>query len=178
MSSPIPAPQPKGLPPWPESLIAILVGSFAAFLVWPQIFPGPERANEANLPNLDKRATALREITDPVQRDSFCVGLSAYGRQLDQHIAKDAHVFLSGIVGKENGGRGGYYYFLRNYLFPRELEISLDRKGIFTYQDGFKGVDATSLEELRTNGFDLLIKIGTNDSFSLQPITEKGVPKP
>ena len=176
MSSPHPTPDSKGLASWPESLIAILVGGFAAFLVWPQIFPGPEQANAANLPNLDKRVIALRQISDPVQRDSFCVGLSAYGRQLDQHIAKDAHVFLSGIVGKENAGRGGYYYFLRNYLFPREVEISVDRKGVFR-QFGFEGVDVTSLDQLRTNGFDLLIKIGTNDSFSLQPITEKGVPK-
>ena len=177
MSSPHPTPDSKGLASWPERLIAILVGGFAAFLVWPQIFPGPDQANAANLPNLDKRVIALRQISDPVQRDSACVGLSAYGRQLDRHIAKDAHVFLSGIVGAENVGRGGYYYFLRNYLFPREVEISLDRKVVARPLLGFAGVDATSLDELRTNGFDLLIKIGTNDSFSLYPITEKGVPK-
>ncbi len=177
MSPPNPDPQPKGLTAWPETLLAILVGCFAAFLVWPQIFPGPEQENAANLPNLDKRVVALRQISDPVQRDSVCVGLSAYGRQLDMHVAKDAHVFLSGIVGKENAGRGGYYYFLRNYLFPREVEISADRKGLFTYKDGFKGVDATSIDELRTNGFDLLIKIGADNNIALQPLTEKGVPK-
>ena len=83
MPPPNPDPQPKGLTAWPETLLAILVGCFAAFLVWPQIFPGPEQANAVNLPNLDQRATALRQISDPVQRDSACVGLSAYGRQLE-----------------------------------------------------------------------------------------------
>jgi len=106
----------------------------------------------------------------------MCIGLSAYGRQLDLHIPKDAHIFFSGVVGKENGGSLGFYFFLRNYLFPRELAVSTDRKAIFR-GDHFEGVDATSVDELRTNGFDLILKMGADNNISIQPITEKGVPK-
>ena len=157
--------------------VTLLVGALAAGLAWPQIFPDPEHANEANLPNFSKRATMLQGVTDPIQRDQLCIGLSAYGRQLDRVIPKDAHVFLSGVVGKEHGGKLGYYYFLRNYLFPREVEISVDRKAVFL-AEGFEGTDAKSPEELRAKGFDLLLKIGEDDRISIMPLTERGTPKP
>src|SRR5450759_2579966 len=99
-------------------IVSALVGIVAIALVWPQIFPDLEQANGATLPNLSKRVPMLRQTTDPIQRDSLCVGLSAYGRQLDAHIPKDARIFFSGMIGKDNGSRGGYYFFLRNYLFP------------------------------------------------------------
>jgi hypothetical protein len=170
-------PQPaKTRSEWPDFLVVIMIGSLAAYLMWPQIFSENETENTLTLAKLDKRAAMLRQIPDPIQRDAACIGLSAYGRQLDQHIPKDAHIFFSGMLGKENAGKLGYYFFLRNYLFPRELEISLDRKTTASF-DGFKGVDATSVEELRTNGFDLWLKIGADDNISFQPITEKGVPK-
>ena len=156
--------------------VTLLVGTLAAGLAWPQVFPGPEHADEANLPNLSKRATMLQGVTDPIQRDQLCIGLSAYGRQLDRIIPKDAHVFLSGVVGKEHGGKLGYYYFLRNYLFPREVEISIDRKAVFL-AEGFEGRDAQSVEELRASGFDLLLKIGEGDRISITPLTERGTPK-
>lgn len=160
----------------PEIVVTLLVGTMAACLVWPQIFPGPDQANAATLPNLNKRVPVLRKITDPVQRDSLCVGLSAYGRQLDRALPKDARVFLSGMLGKENAPRMGYYYFLRNYLFPRELEISLDRKAV--YQEvWFDGVPCDSPTVLQTNGFDLLLKYEESGNIQIIPLTAKGVPK-
>jgi hypothetical protein len=161
---------------WPEISLTIMIGGLAAYLAWPQIFSTTEADNEMTLAKLNKRAAILRQISDPVQRDSACIGLSAYGRQLDQHIPNGAHVFFSGIVGKENGGRLAWYYFLRNYLFPRELEISVDRKAVFNI-DGFTGVDTASVDELRTNGFDLWLKMGSDNNISFQPITEKGTPR-
>jgi hypothetical protein len=166
----------SNLSQWPEILMAALIGTLAIYLAWPQIFPGSEQSNEANLANLQKRATILSQISDPIQRDSMCIGLSAYGRQLDLHISKDARIFISGMVGQENGGHLGIYYFLRNYLFPRELDVSIDRKAIFT-EHGFDGVLPNSIDELRTNNFDLLLNLETNGNISLQPLTEKGVPK-
>jgi hypothetical protein len=163
-------------PAWTELLVTIVIGIVAAYLVWPQVFSAGQAENTLTLAKLDQRAAMLRKISDPIQRDAACIGLSAFGRQLDQHIPKDARVFLSGMLGKENGSRLGWYFFLRNYLFPRELEISVDRKTVPTFV-GFEGIEATSADHLRTNGFDLWLKMGTDNNISFQPLTEKGIPK-
>jgi hypothetical protein len=162
---------------WPVVAVTLLVGAVAVCLAWPQVFPGPDQANDITLPNLNQRASGLRQISDPVERDRFCVPLSAYGRALDRALPPDVRVFLSGMIGKANGPRLGYYYFLRNYLFPRDVEISLDGKAIF-HVDGFEGVPCDSPEVLRTNGFDLLLLMPTNsDNIQIIPLTQKGVPK-
>jgi hypothetical protein len=162
---------------WPVALVTGLVGTLAVWLASPQIFPGPQQANEMTLPNLARRAAQLRQITDPVERDKFCVPLSAYGRALDRALAPDARVFLSGMLGKDNGPKLGYYFFLRNYLFPREVAISLDRKAIF-HEGWFEGVPCESPTELQTNGFDLLLLMPTNsNNIQIIPLTQKGVPK-
>jgi len=166
-----------GLPSWPVPLVTLLIGTMAVCLVWPQIFPGPERANEPTLSNLDQRATALEQITNPVERDKYCIPLSAYARALDRALPPDARVFLSGMIGKEKGPRGGYYFFLRNYLFPRDVEISLDGKAIY-HEGWFEGVPCDSPAELRTNGFDVLLLMATNsDNIQIIPLTDKGAPR-
>jgi len=63
---------PAGLPAqWPMMMVTLLIGTTAACLAWPQIFPGSGPENKETLPNLDKRATMLRQVDDPVRRDSF-----------------------------------------------------------------------------------------------------------
>lgn len=164
-------------PEWAVVLVTVLIGVTAIWLAWPQVFPGPDQANEPTLPNLDQRVSQLRQITDPVKRDSMCIPLSAYGRALDRALAPDARVFLSGMIGKDNGGRGGYYFFLRNYLFPRTVEISLDGRAVF-HEGWFEGIPCDSPAELRTNGFDLLLLMPTNsNNIEIIPLTQKGVPK-
>jgi hypothetical protein len=178
---PIPTRQPAASatgsqPDWVAVAATILIGVVAIGLLWPQVFPGPDQANAATLPNLSRRATMLEQVTNLIQRDSYCIPLSAYGRTLDHALAPDARVFLSGVLGKENAGRSGYYYFLRNYLFPRDVEISMDHQVVFS-EDGIQGVDTTSPEELRTNGFDVLLKMDDGGRISILPLTEKGVPR-
>jgi len=163
---------------WPVALVTGLVGALAIWLAWPRIFPGPGQANERTLPGLDRRASRLRQITDPVQRDLQCYEITAFGRELDRSLAPDAHVFISGLLGKDNYLKIHWYWFLRNYLFPREVEISLDRKPIF-HEWWYEGVPSKSPDELRANGFDLLLVIpATNtNKLSLIPLTRKGVLK-
>lgn len=162
---------------WPEMIVTLFIGTFAICLVWPQIFPDAAHANELNLPNLDKRAAMLSQITDQVQRDQYCIGLAAYGRALDRAIPADARVFFSGIVGKENQSHLVYYYFLRNYLFPRDIEISLNKPATMNRESFFEGVDCDSPGILKTNAFDLLLKFGPDGGIQIQPLTEKGMPK-
>ncbi|MGD0743612.1 MAG: hypothetical protein ABSA45_00505 [Verrucomicrobiota bacterium] len=153
-----------------------LVGIVACGLVVAELAPASNPEGKANLAALNQRVTVLRQIDDPIRRDSYCVPLSAYCRALDHALDKNARVFLSGMVGRENAGRGGYYYFLRNYLFPRDVEISLGRPAIF-YNEWRDGVDCDSPETLRTNGFDLFLRFETNNNIAIIPLTEKGVPK-
>lgn len=158
---------------FPKLAVTLLAAIVATCLVWPQIFPDPAQVDAMNLPNLDKRAAMLRQTTDPVRRDSVCIGLSAMGRQLDQALQPDARVYLAGMLGPTNTPALGYYYFLRNYLFPRDVEISLG-PAVFSDKE-FDGVDCTSPETLKTNGFDIIIGFPDNQ-LRVLPLTPKGVP--
>jgi hypothetical protein len=158
----------------PGLIITLLAAILTVCLVWPQIFPGPDQANAMNLPNLDKRAAMLRQTSDPIRRDSVCIGLSAMGRQLDQALQPDARVYLANMLGPTNTPALGYYYFLRNYLFPRDVEISVG-PAIFSDKE-FDGTNADSPAILQTNGFDIVIGF-PNNQIQVLPLTQKGVLK-
>ena len=168
---------PAGLPPqWPLTLVTLLIGTTALCLAWTQIFPGSGQDATETLPNLNRRVTMLRQVDDPIRRDSFNGGFSAFARQLDQKLPGDASIFLSGMIGKSNESQVGYYYVLRNYLFPRTVAISLDGKPVLQ-ESWFEGIPCDSPDELRTNGFDLLLIFSTNNTLRVIPLTQKGVPK-
>jgi len=156
--------------------VTFAVGIFALGLVIAEFAPATNGSVKMNLPALNQRAALLRQVDDPVRRDAMCIPLSAYGRALDRAIDPTARVFLSGMIGKQNGGRRGYYFFLRNYLFPRELEISLGRPSVF-HNEWTDGTDCDSADVLRTNGFDLFLRFGNDGNISIIPLTQKGVPK-
>jgi hypothetical protein len=159
---------------WRSLLVTLPVSVMAVCLAWPQVFPAPDQMDQMNLKNLDKRAAGLRQISDPIERDKMCVGLSAEGRQLDAVLPPQARIYLTGMLGPANQGSLGWYYFLRNYLFPRDLEIYVGQ-GAFT-RNGFTGQAADSPEMLRTNGFDLVL-VYQNNQLQLLPLTTNGVPK-
>lgn len=94
-------------------------------------------------------------------------------RQLDKNLPPDARIFFSGMIGPDKRRQLYYFYFARTYLYPREVEISLDRKPVYR-EDIFDGVDSTSPEEIRAHGFDVLLKIGKDGNVSALPLTGKG----
>ena len=113
-------------------------------------------------------------IAIPQYRDY--INLFSY-RELDQGLPPDTKIFFSGVVGPND--HLASYYFVRSILFPREVEISIDHKADFQFE-GFRGVDCQSPEELRTNGYDLMLKlgkIGTEDHVMAFPLTTNGVLK-
>jgi hypothetical protein len=156
----------------PALAITLLIGLVAAGLVMAQFHYAQDPSSQISLSNLNSRVPMLESTTNWVTRDSYCVGLSAYGRALDQALAPDARVYMSGMIG-DNGGSLGYYYFLRNYLFPRHLEISLDGKGVFVSEGIVSGIASDDPELIRSNGFDLFIRF-TNNNMQLIPLTPKG----
>ena len=159
---------------WPLTLVTLLIGATAICLAWTQIFPGTGQDNPESLPNLNKRAAMLRQIDDPIRRDSFNGGFNAFARQLDRTLPKDARIFVSGMLGRNNASQVGYYFILRNYLFPRTVEISSDGKPVF-YEGWFEGIPCDSPAELKANGFDLLLGFSTNSTLQVIPLTPKGM---
>jgi len=169
------------------TLVTVVVGAMALWLTWPQVHSGPVSIGHATLPtlptltltlpDLNRRVATLRQILDPVERDKLCTPFSARGRVLDRSLPPDAHVFLSGIVGKDNGSKLSAYFFLRNYLFPRNVEISLDGRAVF-HEWWFEGVSSDSPEELRSNGFDVWLRIpARGNAVEVRDLSTKGAPQ-
>jgi hypothetical protein len=144
-------------------------------LLWPQLRRGREPVHEPTLHDLDHWGTRLRHTPDPVERDKLGAPWAAYGRALDRVLAPNARVFLAGIVGPGNGHRLGFYYFMRNYLFPRRVEISLGVEPVFR-ELWFEGVPGESPEALRAQGFDVLLRIPTfGGDPAIVPLTPTGL---
>lgn len=150
--------------------MVLLVAGVAFGLLLAQFSWADDPGNQLSLSNLDQRVPFLESITNWVQRDRACVPLSAMGRELDAALAPDARVFVTGMLGPTNMSKTGYYYFLKNYLFPRDVEISLDGKSVSTAK-GFRGVPCDSADVLRSNGFDVMINFDNGPK--LTPLTAK-----
>jgi hypothetical protein len=153
----------------------LLIGAMAAGLGTAQIFYLRQSPDLA-LPIVNQRVALLRQAADPVKRDALCIPMSAYARKLDRVLDPNARVFITGMLGKTNAANLGYYCFLRNYLFPREVQISLDGKPIF--RDGwYEGVPCDAPDPLRAKGYDLLMVPGTNHSVAFVPLSPRGKPR-
>lgn len=161
---------------WPVFVITLLVGFFAAGLVIAQFCGTHDPGSQVALANLSDRIPLLEATTNLIEREKYYgIGLSALGRQLDGVLPPDTQVFLTGMVGT-NCQSLGYYYFLRNYLFPRDVDISLDRHATFLHENWVIGVPCESPEVLKSNGFDLMIKFD-NNNLQFIALTPKVMPK-
>ncbi len=105
-----------------------------------------------------ERAAVLERETDPAKRDSLCIPLSAFCRSIDAQIPTNARVFLLDMLGPDNVGKLGYYYFLNCYLYPREVAISLGQPATMALR-GMVGRNPASLDELKQAGYDLTLQL-------------------
>lgn len=154
----------------------LLVAEQLNYTAHPDIQFGPSPQDKyfrLSLWKLNERAAELARIKDPAKRDERCIPVSAFARRLDEKLHPDARIFINGVLGS-SGARETTYFFLRNYLFPRDIEISLDGQAVQTLH-GFAGVPCNSREYLRDKGYDVLVRFGTNDTIVLSPLTPKGV---
>lgn len=159
----------------PLLIVTVLVCSVAAILLGGQIYMARGPENQLSITTLYERGGIFSKTPDPVQRDLLCVPLAGTARELDRALPKNARVFMSNMLGPTNVSNLGYYYFFRNYLFPRQVEISLDGHAISGNQ-GFNGVPCDSPWLLRSKGFDLIIVVA-NNQMQLVPLTTNGIPK-
>jgi hypothetical protein len=148
---------------WPMLAFTILLAAGAAYILNPtqlRFFLGLEHRRKAILTESENR-DLLPNVSD--------------FRMLDEHLPRDTRIFFSGVVGPNN--RLFPYYFARTFLFPREVEISLDHKANFQVE-GFLGVDCPSPDQLRTNGYDLMLRVEKDNKITGIPLTQKGMLKP
>jgi len=94
----------------------ILIYSCVALLV--SFVNKEQRNNVFMVSSLFQRAAGLQSMTNCVQRDSFCIPLSAYCRNVAEQLPPDARVFMLHMLGADNGPKLGFYYFMTYYLFP------------------------------------------------------------
>src|SRR5215469_14714950 len=64
-------------------IVTLLVAAFAIGLFAAQFSYSQDENSQLSLMNLSQRATMLRSITNSIQRDQFCIPLSAEARQID-----------------------------------------------------------------------------------------------
>lgn len=158
-------------------IVTLLVCSVAAILLAGQVYIARDPDDQLSIKMLYDRGKLLRKTPDPVKRDLLCVPLAATSRQLDRVLPKNARVFVTGMLGPTNVSNLGYYYFFRNYLFPRQVEISLDGHAVGGKDtEGYSGVPCDSPWVLQTKGFDLMIVVNDN-RMQLIPLTTNGIPK-
>lgn len=144
-----------------DKIVAIagaMLAFYAAMVLLVQFF-SPQRGT--SLPQLFERQAMLVAMTNELARDSACIPLSAYGRNLAMALPENARVYVSDMLGPENAGKCGYYYFLRYYLFPREVAMALGGTMRFT-SSGFTGTPLRTDEQLRMAGYDVVIDFPAN----------------
>jgi hypothetical protein len=147
-------------PRWPMLIVTGLLAAGVVFIIAP--------TEPLYLKGLAQHRADL--ISHPVTRDIY--PSIAFFRDLDTKLPPNARVFFSGIIGQEKVRRVHFYYFARTYLFPRDVEISLDHQAEF--HGWFAGVDCTSPDELRSNSFDVMLSVEKDGKVSVLPLTEKG----
>ena len=167
----------------PSAMVTTMVAATALFCLLSQLVhtrsdaPADGRTIMGNndrlsLWKLNQRINLLISCPGPIERDTLCLPLSAMARTLDKRLNPTARVFVGGALGTNQPQNRTLYCFLQNYLFPRDVEISLDGK---SYVSGveFAGVPFQSLDELETNGFDVLVHLSANDDLDVIPLTSK-----
>ena len=168
---------------WVTALVsAFALGSLLAQLVYAQAGDigtgGADLEDEGKLSicKLNRRIRALESCQDLSERDMLCLPLSATARALDRKLNPTACIFVDGALGNDEPDSRTFYFFLQNYLFPRDVEISVDGKA---YVSGFefKGMPFRSLDQLETNGFDALVRQESNGTIDVTPLSAKGAAK-
>jgi hypothetical protein len=171
----------KNFARWFEWCAAAAVALVVLAAIYQDFFADPQHTGQGMYSQFQERATMLGNETDPVKRDSMCIPLSALGRSIDAQIPTNARVFLAGMLGQENAGKVGYYYFLNYYLFPRKVDISLGQPPIYT-SAGYAGRNPASLDELTQSNYDLVLQLapdGRMESHMLKPFSlSQGNPPP
>jgi len=178
------APLANGFVRWLGWLAAAALVLVALAAIYESFLADPQHTGQGMYSQFQQRATMLGNEADPIKRDSMCIPLSAFGRSIDAQIPTNARVFLAGMLGPENAGGLGYYYFLTYYLFPREVAISFGQPPRYNLAGVAQGRNPASLDELSQAGYELVMqlapdgRIETRELKPFSPPTSKPPPIP
>jgi hypothetical protein len=161
------------------ALLSIMLALFACVAAFTQIFDDKAVSHygSISLTQFAARIEQLGAITNFIQFQMANSALDGECWKLDLALPPDARIYVEGILGRTYAARIINVHYLTYYLFPRVVAVSLDEP---TRQppDTWVGREAQSLEELRTNGFDVLLATGGNivrmhplrDDLQLRPL--------
>ncbi len=141
--------------------------------------PG-DYGNAFTAAGLFRQAQRLQSLTNCVLRDAATIPISGVGRNLDRQLPPDARVFLPNMLGPENSGKGGYYFFMTYYLFPREVSISAGSP-LVDSGNGFEGHSPSNKQELVQLGYNIALDFkpdGKIEASALAPMPASPPPDP
>ena len=166
------------------AIVLVVAGSLYRAFLAPLPTPNINDIRLKSFAQLQRATSALQLEPDAARREDLFASnsLSGIGRAAGASIPADARVFLLDMLGPENAGKMGYYYFLTYYLYPREVAISLGRPPTFQL-DGVTGRSHVSLEELSQAGYDFAIQVAPDTAMYLRtlgskPLQPEARPKP
>jgi len=164
------------------TLISIVLALFAGFVGVMQLFVininGDTNGN-ASVISYGVLQQKLTAATNLWEAEGIVLPFAGTCRYLDLRLPPDMRIFVPDMTGKTNFSKGGDYFFLTYYLFPRDIAVSLDQPARVT-KDGFGGRAPLSDADLLTNGFDLVVSLANNSvtTQSLRNVPPRTVSNP
>ena len=133
---------------------SILLAGFGCLMVAMQIVGfNSKRLGMASIAGALSMGEYLANTPDIVKRDFVVYAAAGADRTLDITLPANARVFMTDMTGTTNSGRLGNYYYLTYYLFPRDVEVTLDEPRYTA--NGFQGRSTEFDAEMQANGFDV-----------------------
>ena len=135
-----------------------------------------QRLGMASVAGLYLKGEYFARITNIVDRDNAFK--TAYGadRRLDLQLPPNARVFMTGVTGATNSSKGGNYYFLSYFLFPRVVAATLDRPRITIH--GIEGRGSDSDAEMLANGFDVRVDLTPDSMIQAKSLRDLPIREP
>ena len=162
------------------SAVSVVVVAFACLAMVSQ-FADSDRPDygAASVSEWGLQQQTLAGMTNIVEVESASAGSCGGGRALDLVLPANARVYMLDMLGPTNGAKGGLYFYLAYYLFPREVAVSLDQPARW-YPEGFRGTPASSDLDLVSHGFYFVADTtgGTIHALSLGNVQLKPVANP
>ena len=148
------------------TLVSTSLVAFAVFVIaWqfsPMNYHGGGNGPSASLAQIFLRGGKLAGISDMVERDKQITPAAGGCRLLDLVLPKDAHIFITDMIGPTNYNKTRLYCLATYYLFPREIGVSVDQPTRMAYI-GFLGRTTESNQEILAHGFDVRFDVLPGD---------------
>jgi hypothetical protein len=104
------------------------------------------------------RGEKLANIHSIADRDREVSEASASDRYIDLMLPEDTRVFMTGMTGPTNHDKIGCYSYMIYYVFPRQIDVSVEQPTRIT-KDGFSGRTIESDQEIFARGYGMRVAV-------------------